>query len=183
MELEVLKLLNEIQRSLDIGGKEWMSLISSVIGGTMVLIGSFGVEAYRLSASKKKEIHTVLRDKLEVIGNLANEFEEALQKDFAMILGLASPNDQDIPPVDTKLQNLLLNINLYHHDLSSAGNNLRKACEGYFNTKKILVSEKLSVGKCQEATIQMENERFTECLYAKNFLLKELVVVSGRLLK
>ncbi len=181
MEAEILVLLNKIQSSLESDGKEWMPLLNTMAGGLMALLGAFGVQAIQLYSAKKKEDRKILREKMEEIGNLSNEFEDVIQKDFAMIIGVAAPDDKNaIPPVHRKLQTILLNINLYHSELSNGVAALEKACLSYFETKRKLVEEKNKKGKYENATLERAGKDFQKCIEAKKSLLSEVIIASNR---
>jgi len=141
MESEILVLLKEIQRNLSMSWKNWIPLISTLVGGILALVGSFGAQFFQSHLVAKKEVNNLLREKLETIGTLSNEFENALQVDMAQVYGVAAPTDTNIPPVNAKLQTLLLNVKLYYHELSDPAELLEKSCLNYFKEKKNIQSK------------------------------------------
>ncbi len=166
VETEILALLKDIKGNLTISWKDWMPLISTVTGGFIALMGSFGVQFFQFHLSKKKEERNRLREKLETIGILLNEFEKALRVDIAQMYAVAAANDTNIAPVHEKLQILLLNVKLYHNNLSGQACDLEKSCLTYLNEKRDI--------KAKQIDVHMENinAAFSQCLEAKKIMLE-----------
>ncbi len=177
MEAEILELLKEIKSNLAISWKDWMPLISTVVGGIIALAGSFGVQFIQTHLSKKKEKHNFLRDKLETIGILSNEFEKALQVDIAQLYGVASPTDTYIAPVHEKIQTLLLNVKLYHDNLSVQADELGACCSNYFNEKREIKIKQMKkdIVQLTDAHTKNINAAFEQCLEAKKRLFERIV--------
>ena len=123
MELEILRLLHEIKSSLAVvtAGKEWMSMIQVLLGGFMVIIGSIIQEYWR----EKKEIRAIRREKLELLGGLAEEIEYSVQKLVAKINHEKKlPEGEVNPQPYEKVPALLLNVNLYYRELLNEANEI-----------------------------------------------------------
>ena len=181
MDSETFKLLTEIKSSIETG-KLWIPIISSLggamVGGVMLIIGTIIQEYWR----EKREIRKISREKLEFIGDVANEFENALQKDFSMILGAASPNDLNVPPVHENLMNLLLQVSLYHSELSSAANKIEESCMSYISEKRKIFNEvKINIGTGKVIIIDEHHaitKVFNQCLDSKNAFREEMIKIS-----
>jgi hypothetical protein len=115
MDQEIINLLKEIQRTVSSSSGDWMPLISTLIGAIIALIASIGVQVLQSYLTRRKETRSFLREKIETIGILLIEFENALQSDMASIYGVGSPSETKVAPLSQKLQELSLNINLYYH--------------------------------------------------------------------
>lgn len=126
MELEILRLLHEIKSSLAVvtAGKEWMSMIQVLLGGFMVIVGSIIQEYWR----EKKEIRAIRREKLELLGGLAEEIEYSVQKLVAKINHEKKlPEGEVNPQPYAKVPTLLLNVNLYYRELLSEADEIDRA--------------------------------------------------------
>jgi hypothetical protein len=136
MELEILQLLKEIKTSLDVATaiKEWMSLIQILLGGVMVIIGTIIQEYWR----EKKEIRVTRREKLELLGSLAEEIEGSVQQIVAKInYEKRLPVGEVKPQPYEKVPTLLLNVNLYYRELVIEANEIDEAIKSFMASLQI----------------------------------------------
>ena len=180
MDQEILNLLKEIQRVVSTSGGYWMPLISTLIGAIIALIGSIGVQILQSHLARRKETRYFLREKIETIGILLIEFENALQSDMASIYGVGSPSETEAAMLSQKLQELSLNINLYYHGLAREMENLEKVCLSYFNNKREVMNKQRKEQAVKKDDIDKINFDFQQCLSTRKALFEMVINESNR---
>jgi len=180
MDQEILNLLKEIQKTVSSSGWNWTPLISTLTGAIIALIGSIGVQVLQSYLVRKKEIRSFLRKKIETIGILLIEFEDALQRDMALIHGVGPPNETKVQPVSEKLQEISLNVHLYYPGLVAEMENLGNTCSSYFNNKRKLVDKQRKKQKITKVDIDNINADFEKCLSARKALFEMVIRESKR---
>jgi hypothetical protein len=171
MELEILQLLKEIKSSLDAttANKEWMSLIQVLLGGVMVIIGTI----IQVHWQEKKDIRRIRREKLELVGCLAEEIEGSVQQLVAKIqFEQKLPEGEVKPQPYEKVPKLLLNVALYQGELLSEANEIKEAILGFMETLR------------QQQAIDLSNpndsfvKAFSRVLQAKSAFQKKWLSLS-----
>ncbi len=180
MDQEILILLKEIQKTVSASVGNWTPLISTLTGAIIALIGSIGVQVLQSYLVRKKEIRSFLREKIETIGILLIEFENALQRDMALIFGVGPPSETKVPPVSEKLQEISLNVNLYYPGLVDEMENLMNACSSYFNNKRELVNKQRKKQTIAAVDIDKIKADFEKCLSARKALFEMVIHESKR---
>lgn len=157
-----------------------MPLISTLIGAIIALMGSIGVQVLQSFLMRRKEARSFLREKIETIGILLIEFENALQSDMASIYGVGTPSETKVAPLSQKLQELSLNINLYYHGLVGEMESLEKACSSYFNNKREIVNKQRKNQAIEKDDIGKIDIDFQKCLSARKALFEMVIHESKR---
>ncbi len=157
-----------------------MPLISTLIGAIIALMGSIGVQVLQSFLMRRKEARSFLREKIETIGILLIEFENALQSDMASIYGIGTPIETKIAPLSQKLQELSLNVNLYYHRLAGEMESLEEACSSYFNNKREIVNKQRKNQAIEKDDIGKIDIDFQKCLSARKALFEMVIHESKR---
>jgi len=152
--------------------------MNTLIGAIIALVGSISAQWFYSYLERKREKIAILREKLEKIGYLANEFEEALQKDMAQVLGVADPSDTNIPPVSHNLNVLSLNVRLYCPSLIQKLEELEKACHSEYLSEKREIKQKVMKDKRVVSSPQKIKDGFQNCIRVKKDLVNQLVEVK-----
>jgi ethanolamine utilization cobalamin adenosyltransferase len=171
MEQEILRLLIEVKKDLEIptAGKGLASMLQVILGGVMVIIGTMIQEYWR----EKKEVRLIRREKLELLGHLAVEIEDAIQQIVAKInYEKKLPEGEVSPQPYEKVPELLLNVNLYHQELLQEANRIDIAIRSFM----------LSLQIHKNINLSDNNDPFIksiqEVLDAKKAFMEKLISLS-----
>ena len=180
MEIEILEAIKQVQEQLNKSSFDLGGLASAVVGGIIALAGAFGVQYVQIRESRGLERLEERKRNISSLASLLNKYEDELQRDVSQVYGVMSPNDIDIPYVDSTFRELEINIYMGEKALVPQVRVLESVHFEYFDRKRSLLAAKQKIEGNIEELEKYFNEQFELCIKAKQALLSETFSIVER---